>query len=209
MKISALCYLVCCLVILAIILPLSACTSTVEPASLETETQSPTSQEPTFETDIQIIGSPDFIQQTILALTLLKEKTPDDFEMVERYTGIIEQSDRSGMWAYLNPPKQDVSDNTSFYSVTWYAGTIVHDSTHSKLYHEYIAEHGLPVPDDIWIGRKAEVVCCISQYKVLVAIGAPSYEVDYLWSLVNFNIPFEDVDGDGDYDWDDYINRTW
>lgn len=113
------------------------------------------------------------------------------------------------MAAYLNPPRYDVSDITAFYSVTWYASTIVHDATHSQLYNEYASENGTPVPDDVWTGRKAEVTCCNRQYEAMKAIGSPSYELDYLWSLITSNTAYEDVDGDGDYDWDDYFLRTW
>jgi len=162
---------------------------------------------PTAPAEIIILGEPDFAEQTRSALLLLEEEAPDAYAKVMRYVGAIEQSDRSGMWAYEVPPRYAVSKETAFYSLSWYASTIAHDATHSELYHEYLAAHpGEPVPDDVWTGFEAERFCNAYQLDVLTRIGGTANEVDYLAGLTGTHC---DVDGDHDCDWDDYEGRDW
>jgi len=155
---------------------------------------------------VEIRGSPEFTRQTEKALSLLQNKAPDAFLKVQYFIGIIEQGEHSGMWAYEDPPRYEVSDMTAFYSVTWYAGTIAHDATHSQLYHEYLIQHGNPVPQDVWGGTKVELFCILYQINVMKSIDAPQFEIDYLISLDG---KYYDIDGDGDLDWDDYYGRDW
>lgn len=155
---------------------------------------------------IEIVGDPDFVHQTQLALSLLQTKAPDAFQKAEAFVAIIEQADHSGMWAYEQLPRYAVSDQTAFYSVTWYASTIAHDSTHSELYHEYLELNGAPVPDDVWTGVAVERFCNAYQLDVLRRIGGPADEVDYLANQTGTHC---DLDGDGDCDWDDYNSRDW
>lgn len=155
---------------------------------------------------IKIIGNNEFITQTEDALALLQNLMPNSFEKVQQYVGMIEQGEHSGMWAYEDPPKYVVSDTTAFFSVTWYAGTIAHDATHSELYHEYLNRYGFPVADDIWSGVSAEIFCIKYQIDVMEKINAPQFEIQYLNDLDGTHC---DIDGDGDCDWDDYNGRDW
>ena len=156
---------------------------------------------------IVILGEPAFVEQTQQALRLLEERAPDAYDKVIRYVGVIEQSDRSGMWAFEEPPRYAVADVTAFYSLTWYASTIAHDATHSELYHEYLAAHpGEPVPADVWTGFESERFCNAYQLDVLMRIGGPAGEVDYLAGLSGTHC---DIDGDLDCDWHDYEGRDW
>lgn len=156
--------------------------------------------------EVLIIGNADFIEQTQKALAVLQNNAPDAFEKVQKYIGIIEQGLHSGMWAYEDPPRFEVNDVTAFYSITWYAGAIAHDATHSELYHEYQGRYGTPVPYDIWAGVDAENDTIIYQSHVLELINAPQYEIDSINSLDGTHC---DVDDDGDCDWDDYYGRNW
>lgn len=155
---------------------------------------------------IAIVGNTTFIEWTQSALALLEAEAPDAYAKIETYVGVIEQSDRSGMWAYEDPPRYEVSDETAFYSLTWYASTIAHDATHSELYHQYLESYGAPVPDDIWTSVAAEQFCISYQLDVLIRIGGPAGEVDYLGTQTGDHC---DIDGDGDCDWDDYYGRDW
>lgn len=174
-----------------------------------TPTPSPTSEgdSPVIYEGIRIVGNADFIDQTRRALSLLETKAPDAYQKVLSYVAIIEQGDRSGMWAAEELPRYEVGDETAFFSVTWYASTIAHDATHSELYHRYLAEHpGQSVPADVWTGIEVERFCNAYQLDVAKRIGGPANEVDYLAGLTGTHC---DVDGDGDCDWDDYVLRDW
>ncbi len=177
-------------------------TSTIVPPSLV-----PTTEEPTTYGGIKIEGNQAFIDQTRAALALLESLAPDAFLKTQKYVGLIQQGQHSGMWAWEEPPRYEVGDPTAFYSVTWYASTIAHDATHSELYHQYEAAHpGEPVPDDAWGGIEIERFCIGYQLNVAQRIGAPASELEYLASLDGTHC---DVDGDNDCDWDDYYQRDW
>ena len=126
--------------------------------------------------------------------------------MVTNYVGKIVQGSHSGMWAYKDPPTYEMNDRTTFYSVTWCAGSIAHDAYHSKLYHDYKRNHSGPVPDKIWTGVDAEKKCLKHQLKVLKRIGAPKHEIDHCKKQIGNH---HDVNKDGKYDWKDYKKRNW
>ena len=155
---------------------------------------------------IAIRGNERFIQQVSDSLVLLREKAPDAFALSQQYMKRIEQSSRSGMRAYAEPPTFDLAPKTAFYSTTWCAGSIAHDTYHSKLYHEYLDAHGEPVPDDAWGGQAKELECIHYQSRVLKDIGAPEYEMAFLDHLDGTHY---DLDGDGNQTWIDYWLQDW
>jgi hypothetical protein len=128
-----------------------------------------------------IRGTARFEDQVQKALALLQGKATGAYTVVTNDIGVIQQSKRSGMKAYLNPPRFEMSDGTAFYSLTWCAGCIAHDSFHSKLYHDYLRAHpgARSVPDPVWTGEAAEKACSEHQIQVLKDIGAPVAEVDW------------------------------
>ena len=130
---------------------------------------------------IVIRGTPEFSEQVGNALVLLKMNSPVAYAIVTNHVGIIEQGKHSGMWAWLKPPKFELNERTAFYSLTWCAGTIAHDSFHSKLYAEYLKEHpkAKRVPNTVWMGEQAEKRCLEHQITVLKEIGAPAREIDW------------------------------
>jgi hypothetical protein len=148
---------------------------------------------------IVIHGTPEFRLQVENALALLKTNSPSGYATATNYIGIIEQGKPSGMWAWLKVPKFQLNDRTAFYSLTWCAGAIAHDSYHSKLYADYRAAHPKTrrVPDAIWIGEKAEKQCLEHQLGVLKDIGAPAREIEW---TAEPNNRYWDVK---------YKNRTW
>ncbi len=129
--------------------------------------------------DVEIAGSEKFTNQITNALALLKSKAPDAYLLVTNYVKRIEQGKHSGMWAYKIPPTYEMGDRTTFYSVTWCAATIAHDSFHSKLYHEYKKAHWWPVPNAVWTGTEVEKKCMVHQLEVMNSIGAPKHEIEY------------------------------
>ncbi|PWU19552.1 MAG: hypothetical protein C5B50_06200 [Verrucomicrobia bacterium] len=132
-----------------------------------------------FET-IEIRGSTRFYSQVTKALLLLRTKSPRAFATVTNNIGRIEEAKKSGMAAYETPPTFELADPSAFYSVTWCAIAIAHDSLHSKMYHDYLREHpGQRVPDLIWTGEQAEKQCCDYELGVAIEIGAPPYEIQW------------------------------
>ncbi len=164
------------------------------------------SQRPKKSKRIELKGSRRFTNQVTKALELLKEGAPEAYEIVTEYVRRIQQGKHSGMWAYKMPPTYEMADETTFYSVTWCAGSIAHDSLHSKFFHDYKKDHSGSVPDEVWVGEDAEKKCIRHQLEVLKKIGAPKHEIDYCSKL---KATHHDVDKDGKYDWKDYKKRDW
>lgn len=162
--------------------------------------------EQTTYSGIEIIGDTRFIKQVKASLVLIQDGAPEAFAVIKRYVGRIEQGEKSGMLVNKEPPSYELNSRTAFYSITWCAGSIAHDSYHSKLYHEYKMAHGGTVPEDVWKGIEVEEKCIEYQIEVMQQIGAPKHEIDYLKSLDG---SYCDFDRDGDFDWDDYIRRNW
>jgi hypothetical protein len=107
------------------------------------------------------------------------------------------------MWAYRTPPTFEMSDRTAFYSVTWAAATIAHDSFHSKLYHDYRKAHGGSVPDAVWTGTAAEQQCMQHQLEVMARIGATQWEIGHAKRQAGGHYV---KDGET---WNEYQQRKW
>jgi hypothetical protein len=146
---------------------------------------------------IEIVGSSRFTVQIKRALALIKEKAPEDFKIIEENIQRIEESAHSGMDAVADKPTFYFTEKSAFESLTWCIGDIAHDSWHSKLYHDYKKQHGLPVPDNVWQGRDIEKECMKHQIAVLKKVDAPETEINYICSL------------DGSYADVAYSERNW
>lgn len=155
---------------------------------------------------IDIEGSQKYTQQVEKCLGLLQAKAADDYAFVLGNIGVIEQNERSGMLAWANPPRYQMSDVTAFYSLTWCAGTIAHDAYHSYLYHQYQSEHSGKPPYEVWGGVAAEKLAIDFQLQVMQKIGATDHELKYLKSLDGTH---GDVNKDGKLDGQDYQQRNW
>ncbi len=155
---------------------------------------------------VAIEGDRRFVQQITRALELLQSEAPEAFQLVHSYVGKIQQSPRSGMWAWKDPPTMTLADRTAHSSVTWCAGAIVHEAYHSMLYHSYKAANGVPVPQDVWTGVEIERRAIGRQITVMVALGAPNDEIGYLGNLDGTH---NDITGDGAYTWEDYDLVDW
>lgn len=130
----------------------------------------------------EIVGSSRFSNQVHQALVLLRSRDTNAYAIVTNYVVRIQQGERSAMWAYKTPPTYEIADITAFYSLTWCAATIAHDSFHSKLYHDHLKTHGGNgghVPDKVWTGIEAEKQCVKHQLLVMEHIGASKWEIDH------------------------------
>jgi len=156
--------------------------------------------------ELKVQGSGKFGAQIANALALLQAKAPEAYQIVTNQIGIIQQGEHSGMWAYRVPPVFEIADPTTFYSVTWCAGCIAHDSIHSKLYHDWQRTNSSPVPDGVWTGAAAEKQCLEHQVRVLKQIGAPTNEIVYCSQV---KPDFFDVNKHGTNTWEDFKQRNW
>ena len=153
--------------------------------------------------DPVIVGSLRFSNQVHQALFLLNARDTNAYAIVTNYVGRIQEGERSGMWAYKTPPTYEMSDSTAYYSLTWCAATIAHDSLHSKLYHDYRKAHDGPVPAAVWTGRAAERQCMKHQLLVMEHIGASKWEIDYAKKQEDGHYAKDNES------WEDYKKRKW
>lgn len=132
--------------------------------------------------NLEISGTTTFKDQVANSLMILRNRAPESYGVVTSYIGRISQAKHSGMVAYENPPTLELNDRTAFYSLTWCASSIAHDSIHSKLYNDYRKLHpdGAYAPDDVWTGEEAERKCREHQMLVLHELRAPLNEIKWL-----------------------------
>jgi len=155
---------------------------------------------------IEVEGSLKYKGQVEGCLDLLSKKAKSEYKLVKDHIGVISQNGKSGMRAWENPPRYQMSDTTAFYSLSWCAGTIAHDAYHSFLYKKYSPIDGGKPPYDKWAGTSAEKKSIDFQLSVMKKIGASNHEISYLKSLDGMH---GDVNGDGRLNNEDYKLRDW
>ena len=128
-----------------------------------------------YRAPITIIGDDDFIKRTKAALSFIEEGAPEFYAIVTNNIGIIQRGEYSGILSGRTPPTFCVGERTYKESNLWYASAIVHDANHSKLYHDYLKEHGSPVPFEKYAGRSGEDACLSVQADFLRAVNAPGW----------------------------------
>ncbi len=132
---------------------------------------------------IKIQGDATCHQQTEAALNYLKNRAPDYFTMVEKYIGEVDCVEAgSGINAFEHPPRFLAGRATREAGTEWYAGALVHDANHSKLFNDYKKQHPLDgdPPASVWTGENAERLCIEVQVKALHEAGAPQWVFDSL-----------------------------
>ncbi len=149
-------------------------------------------------TTIDIVGDDEFGTHTSETLELLAADAPDGYAQVVAYIDVIEAVDAgSGMDVFT---KTFIVGQETAYApgfsrdeqVVWYAGTIVHDSCHSRLYSE-----GEP-----YIGRDSELACMLDQLDALEALDRSEFFESYVQGLI------DGVDDPENAYWND-PNRHW
>ena len=131
--------------------------------------------------EIKIIGNSTFINKTKEALQLIKTNDVCSFVFINKYIGIIKQSDYSGMDVFTNPPTFLVGNRTSNSDIFWYASCILHDATHSFLF--FTAKEKGEDAFAAYQGHDAEMYCLTAQIELLKRINAPSYLIEYAEGL--------------------------
>lgn len=132
---------------------------------------------------LEISGGPEFSARTREALDLLEKS--GRLAEVRRYVGVIEESRCSGMDVYASRPTFRVGRATWRSGGLWYAGSIAHDSRHSRLYREAkTALGGEEPPAEAWTGTEAERLCLAFQLEVLEALGAGEDALNYIRGLM-------------------------
>lgn len=131
---------------------------------------------------IAVLGDQECQDDTQAALNLLSTAAPESYQTAIDYIDVIEcVAQGSGMAAYEESPKFIVGDATRQSGTVWYASAIVHDATHSELYHQFEAANpGQPVPADVWTGEQAEATCLAAQAQALTDMGAPAATIDFV-----------------------------
>lgn len=163
----------------------------------ETEETTTTTQ-PLIAKNVLIEGSSGFTSETNKALNLLKNSS--EYPAITQYLDRIKEYDKSGMNVYSDVPTFQVGQPTWNSSTMWYAGTIAHDSYHSKLYFEAKEANGGNEPNrSTWTGKEAEQKCLAFQMKVLQQMGADNDTIDQVRQELS-NPTYQDIP---------YENRTW
>lgn len=159
------------------------------------------SQSKRFDT-VAIQGTPKFDEQVAVALALLKSRSADGYATVTNYIGIIQEHEHSGMEVHHKPPIFQLNGSSAYYSRTWCAGVIAHDSFHSKLYFDYKRQHpwSLWVKPGVYGGAAAEHACLQHQIAVLKDIGAPTNEITWCQHVETETNKYWEVN---------YKNRNW
>ncbi len=174
----------------------SSTTTTVLITSTTAETTTTTLAAITI--TIAIVGDDEFGTHTSETLQLLAADAPDGYAQVVAYIDVIEAVDAgSGMDVFTKTylVGQETAYAPGFSrdeQVVWYAGTIVHDSCHSRLYSE-----GEP-----YIGRDSELACMLDQLGALEALDRSEFFESYVQGLI------DGVDDPENAYWND-PNRHW
>ena len=143
---------------------------------------------------ITIYGQKEFLDLTIRTLDLLKEKHPAAFTLVQRYIEFICFS----KFSVIDIKRKFclVCSSILSESEVEYAGGLVHEAFHCKLYYEYLQARPeeKKVPKEIATGEEAEKRCVEYQCKVLEDLGADQTTLDYYKNVINtryWEVPWE------------------
>jgi len=159
----------------------------------------------TFE-GIEIRGKPEFLFCTQESLDRLQSTS--QFELIRKHVRVICQGRRSGMKAWADKPTFTVGKATWKHSDVWYAGTIAHDTYHSKLYFGAKGgNHGKEPDSDASTGVEAEKQCLAFQRKVLLELNADKKIIAYIDHCAQN--PTYQGHTTGWKSWLDYVLRWW
>ena len=136
----------------------------------------------------------DFVKKIKEACILLRDKAGSRYTTLYNNVLLIKANSRSG--ADITKSNIDIARKTFDASVTWLASVLIHEGIHIEQYKA----------GKDYSGQAAELACNKVQVEVLRQIGAPQSEISYL--LAQDGMHF-DLNGDGVYDWKDYLLRDY
>jgi len=164
-----------------------------------------------IEPHADFINEAKFINKIEKAVQLLKDKAPDEFKIMQSYIVKIRATEISGANYNEEVMTIDIAQRTFDASLEWLASVLIHETQHIKKYKDTGKKYG-----DAYLmkDKKAayqvmvneELECNKIQLTVLEKVGGSQFEIDYLKAQKGDHF---DIDKDGDYDSDDYNNRTW
>ena len=99
------------------------------------------------------------------------------------------------MWVYAAKPTFYVGRGTwERGGLLWYAGSIAHDSVHSRLYHDEKKRlNGAEPAALVWTGSQAEKVCMLFQSGVLEELGADKKTLDFMAESIGVTVRLADA----------------
>ncbi|MHC4564804.1 MAG: hypothetical protein ACYTE3_03510 [Planctomycetota bacterium] len=146
---------------------------------------------------IQIKGPEGFPEATVKALNLLRQKDPENYQMIKDYLGRIECVKKgSGVFMWERPPRFVVGEKSVEVPTRIYASSIVHEAYHSKLYNDAL-RNGRDKAEALGVstGRKAELACAEMQGESLAKITGflPFRWLDWLNLAFSKRRPHEEI----------------
>ncbi len=165
----------------------------------------------TIEPNGQYINETEFVNKIQSAILLLKEKSPDEFAIMQTYIGKIRSTRASGANYNEDIMTIEIAKRTFDASLEWLASVLIHETHHIKKYKDTGKKYGNA---HLMSDKKAafkvmvdeEMECNKIQLVALINIGGAQYEIDHLKAQKGDHF---DIDKDGDYDSDDYGMRDW
>lgn len=147
-----------------------------------------------IEGNTRYIPDEEFKTKIQQALDLLKAKGGANYALVTTNAEKIEAHKKSGANVYKSAVQ--IARPTFDTSLTWLASVLVHESCH-------IVQHRTKKD---FVGKEAEQECNNVQLEALRLIGAPQYEITYLFSQTGEH---SDLDQDGKVTNKDYKLRDY
>jgi len=129
---------------------------------------------------IEIVGEADFVARTVTALDLVWQTTfATD---VRTYVKRIRSGRRSGACAWEKPPTVEFGRRTWISTPEWYAGGIVHEMVHCKLFVQNRRRFFLftYTPARAWTGTEVEIECMEAELDALRQMNAPIHMQQYV-----------------------------
>ena len=156
-------------------------------------------RQPSSVKKFEIQGSDEFKKNVRLAIGELEKINPKFLKFAKEHISIIKERPVSGMHVSLKKPRLDLSSaSCNEELITWCASVLYHEAWHVWLYRQ-----GKP-----YSGKNAEHLCNLHQIEALKALNADEETIEHLKSIISSG-DHSDLDGDGDYDIDDYNLRDW
>jgi hypothetical protein len=134
-------------------------------------------------------GSNTCITKTSEALKLLRDKTPEYYNLVVKYIGTIECSPKSGSSAFIyvsEKPPHVVVGGFAEASLEDFAAMLVHESVHSKQYQDFRANNPTAeyAPYESYGGRTGELTCMDVELDALLRLGGSQGRINQIRTLL-------------------------
>jgi len=165
----------------------------------------------TIESNSKFINEEIFVKKIKQAVLLLKKNCPDDFKNMQSVIGKIRATQVSGANYNEEIMTIDIARGTFDSTLAWVTSVLAHETHHIKKYKDSGKKYGgaAQMTDKkaaLQVMIDEELECNRVQLEVLKKVGGTKFEIDYLEAQKGDHF---DIDKDGDYDWDDYYQRTW